>query len=287
MDGLECSEIMLSGVKFHRLRLDAEYYSKINLKLQSMIESIDGATIDSYGGTCDCSAFYPAITSYYSNDRSNIPFLRVNEIVDGLVTITGKTVFLPKKILDINSKTIAKAYPGDIIIAKGGNSLAKVGLVTDEFPEYATCRDVIILRTEKFNVVNPYYVWAFLHSKYGQTIMWRAASQTGQPHLTLPSISSIHIPHSLDLLSQKCEELYRTSTYLKDEAQAAYASAGALILSSIDYRPISQAANYAIKSFSESFGKTGRMDAEYYQPKYAEVCASLHTSDIFTFYHCK
>lgn len=53
---------------------------------------------------------------------------------NGLVVLTDKTVFLPQKVLDDNPTTISVAYPGDIIIAKGGNTLAKVGLVTDEYP---------------------------------------------------------------------------------------------------------------------------------------------------------
>ena len=97
--------------------------------------------------------------------------MRVNEIVDGLVVISDKTVFLPEKILKENSKTIALTYPGDIIIAKGGNTLAKVGLVTDEYSVYATCRDVIILRTGEMTDLNKFYLWAYLHGSFGQKLM--------------------------------------------------------------------------------------------------------------------
>ena len=178
MDGLECSEINLRYVKDKLLRVDAEYYQKDSLILETVLESMAGKTISAHNGKTDCSAFYPSITGYYSDDRNNIPFLRVNEIVDGLVVISDKTVFLPEEILKANSKTIALAYPGDIIIAKGGNTLAKVGLVTDEFSVYATCRDVIILRTGEMTDLNKFYLWAYLHGSFGQKLMWRSASQT-------------------------------------------------------------------------------------------------------------
>ena len=128
MDGLECSEITLPYVKDKLLRLDAEYYQKDNLILERVLACMEGKTVSDHNGKTDCSAFYPSITGCYSFDRNNIPFLRVNEIVDGLVVISDKTVFLPEEVLKTNSKTIALAYPGDIIIAKGGNTLAKVGL---------------------------------------------------------------------------------------------------------------------------------------------------------------
>ena len=139
MDGLEGSEVSLNYVIGKHLRIDAEYYQKNNLLLENVLEAMHGKTISNHGGKTDCSAFYPSITGYYSNNHENIPFLRVNEIVNGLIVITDKTAFLPEEVLKANSKTIALAYPGDIIIAKGGNTLAKVGLVTDEYNVYATC----------------------------------------------------------------------------------------------------------------------------------------------------
>lgn len=274
MDGLECSEINLRYVKDKLLRVDAEYYQKDNLILESVLESMAGKTISTHNGKTDCSAFYPSITGYYSDDRNNIPFLRVNEIVDGLVVISDKTVFLPEEVLKANSKTIALAYPGDIIIAKGGNTLAKVGLVTDEFSVYATCRDVIILRTGEMTDLNKFYLWAYLHGSFGQKLMWRSASQTGQPHLTLNSIGDIHIPEYSIVLQEAIEELYNRSVYLKQLSQQNYDKAADMFEAAVGITQIPDAA-VSIKKFSDSFAKTGRLDAEYYQSKYDDYLSAL------------
>lgn len=278
MDGLECSEINLRYVKDKLLRVDAEYYQKDSLILENVLESMAGKTISAHNGKTDCSAFYPSITGYYSDDRNNIPFLRVNEIVDGLVVISDKTVFLPEEILKANSKTIALAYPGDIIIAKGGNTLAKVGLVTDEFSVYATCRDVIILRTGEMTDLNKFYLWAYLHGSFGQKLMWRSASQTGQPHLTLKSIDGIHVPEYSVALQETIERLYSQSVYYKQMAQNEYDSASAILRSVVTTDQIDDS-RVSIRSFSQSFGKTGRFDAEYYQSKYEKYTEVLNTKD--------
>lgn len=274
MDGLECSEINLRYVKDKLLRVDAEYYQKDNLILENVLESMAGKTISAHKGKTDCSAFYPSITGYYSDDRNNIPFLRVNEIVDGLVVISDKTVFLPEEVLKANSKTIALAYPGDIIIAKGGNTLAKVGLVTDEFSVYATCRDVIILRTGEMTDLNKFYLWAYLHGSFGQKLMWRSASQTGQPHLTLNSIDGIHVPEYSIALQKAIEELYNQSVYVKQKSQSKYNEAADTL---DNYLGISKNESKTIstKMLSDSFKATGRLDAEYYQPKYDDYLSSL------------
>lgn len=268
MDGLECSVLFLQQVQNADLRFDSEYYSKANLSLSETLNNIGNKTISDYGGLLDCSAFYPSITGYYSNNRDIIPFLRVNEISNGLIVITDNTVFLPHRVVENNSKTIALAYPGDIIIAKGGNTLAKVGLVTDEYPMYATCRDVIILRTNELIDLNKYYLWAFLHSKYGQGILWRSASQTGQPHLTLPAIMKIKVPDT-KFLQSIMERLYKESVAFKEKAEICYQNAEKVLLSSLNIQIKDQTTPViAEKRFTESFLKSGRLDAEYYQPKY-------------------
>lgn len=275
MDGLECSVLNLKKVQNNDVRFDSEYYSKRNLYLSEKLNSIGTKTIGNYGGKLDCSAFYPSITEYYSNDRKNIPFLRVNEIKDGLITITDHTVFLPSRIIEDNRKTIALAYPGDIIIAKGGNTLAKVGLVTNEYPMYATCRDVIILRTDDLDALNKYYLWAFLHSEYGQGILWRSASQTGQPHLTLPAIMRIKVPDSI-LLQNTMQLLYEDSVKLKDQAEKLYKVSEIVLNRSFGLQHTNDMnIAVAVKELSNTFVKTGRLDAEYYQPKYDRLFSTL------------
>ena len=128
-------------------RIDSEFYSKRYIEYENVLERKGYRTLADYGAQLDCSAFYPAITDYYNFAGEGIPFIRVNEIQDGMVRITTSTAFLPPSIIELNSNTIAKTYPNDIIIAKGGNTLAKVGIVTDKYPEYAVSRDVIVLRT--------------------------------------------------------------------------------------------------------------------------------------------
>lgn len=279
MDGLECSELLFSKVKGEDYRFDSEYYSKKNLFLQKTIDLIGNKSISEYGGKLDCSAFYPAITGFYSRDRKLVPFIRVNEIVRGLVSITDETVFLPMNVLEENHSTIALAYPGDIIIAKGGNTLAKVGLVTDEYPVYATCRDVIILRTSDLQSINQYYLWSFLHSEYGQGLLWRSASQTGQPHLTLPAIRKMKIPE-YSKLQNLIKTLYLHSTDLKRSSVHAYCEAERL-LSSVMMIPDDEqeSVEFSVRSLSESFLRTGRIDAEYYQSKYDKIASCLSSDN--------
>ncbi len=273
MGGLEISEVMLSVI-LSSGRLDSEYYSKHNRYLQKKLDEIGTRTIAECGGYLDCSAFYPSVADYYNSADANVPFIRVNDINDGVITITDATVFLPEKVLADNRKTMAIAWPGDIVIAKGG-TIAKVGLATEEYPYYATSRDVIILRTDKLQGLNRYYLWAFLHSSYGRGILMRSASQTIQPHLTLPAILAIKIPE-FTTIEPMIEKMYREAVNMKRESTALYSAAQSLLTSRIGQVPQDHR-NTTVRSLSEAFS-AGRLDAEYFMPKYDGLLSQLKDS---------
>ena len=258
-------------------RLDAEFYHPEHLALQAKLTRFNSISIRDAGGVLDCSAFYPSIVPYYSFEKHGIPFLRVNEIQNGLLHISQDTAFLPQEILDENPTTIARCIPGDLIIAKGGNSLAKLALLTEEYQYYSVCRDVIVLRTNQLTTVNRFYLWMFLHSDIGQKLLLRTASQTGQPHLTLDAIKQIEIPLFAEDFQNKFEGLFKESQRLKHESEAEYYNAQILLLSELNltnWQPKHQLT--FIKNYSDA-QSAERIDAEYYQPKYEEIVKAIQS----------
>jgi restriction endonuclease S subunit len=256
-------------------RLDAEYYHPAHIALEKQLHKIKLVSIRDAGGVFDCSAFYPSIVPYYNSDGVGIPFLRVNEIQNGLLHLTKDTAFLPQEILDENKSTIAKCKPGDLIIAKGGNSLAKVALLTDDYPIYSVCRDVIVLRTQELDELNRYYLWIFLHSNIGQQILLRTASQTGQPHLTIEALYQLDAPVFSSEFQDKFEFLYNKSQELKALSITHYYQAQTFLLSNIGLSKWKAKHQISfVKNYSDT-EQAGRIDAEYFQPKYDEIVKAI------------
>jgi len=280
LKGLEISIIPQSNLDKIKKRLDAEYYKKEFLLLDEKIQEIGKLNLKDINAKLDCSAFYPSIVEYYNFVGEGIPFIRVNEIKEGLLNITDTTAFLPKQILDDNPSTICIGYPNDLIIAKGGNSLAKVGLLNDSYKKYALSRDIILIRTSNLKDYDKFFLWIFFHSKFGQALLWRTASQTGQPHLTLPSINEIYLPKNNQVFTEKVKKIYEISLRHKITSEQKYAEAETMLLETLglkNFKPSTEAVS--IKSFKDSFLSTTRLDAEYYQPKY-ESYLNLITSNI-------
>lgn len=272
LEGLEISIIKKSELDGIQNRLDSEFYLKKHIEFENKLEEQGYRSLADYNAQLDCSAFYPAITDYYNFEGQGIPFIRVNEIQDGMIQITESTAFLPYFVVELNSKTITKTYPNDIVIAKGGNTLAKVGIVTDKYPEYAVCRDVIVLRTHCIPENIRYYIWAFMHSDYGYDSMIRTASQTGQPHLTLPFISNLRIPLMTNDFYNMIKECYIKATNVQEDADRSYSEACDILNNDLNLTyNFDVIESTRILSLKESFADKGRFDAEYYQPLYKVI----------------
>lgn len=272
LEGLEISIINKSELDGLQNRLDSEFYSKRYVEFENKLEEHGYRSLADFNAQLDCSAFYPAITDYYNFEGQGIPFIRVNEIQDGMIQITESTAFLPHFVVELNSKTITKTYPNDIVIAKGGNTLAKVGIVTDKYPEYAVCRDVIVLRTHCIPENIRYYIWAFMHSDYGYDSMIRTASQTGQPHLTLPFISNLRIPLMANDFYNKIKECYIKASNIQEDADKAYLEACDILNKDLKLTNVfNNIESTRVLSLKESFAENGRFDAEYYMPQYDDL----------------
>jgi type I restriction enzyme S subunit len=258
------------------LRIDAEFYHPDSIQLEKKIDSLKTITLREAMGKLDCSAFYPSIVEYYTLDRTGMPFLRVDEIQNGLLDLTSNTVFLPTKIVYENKNTIARCYAWDIVIAKGGNTIAKVALLTDEHKEYATCRDLIVLRTEKLTELKKFFLWIFLHSEYGKKSLLRTASQTGQPHLTIEALYELRIPKFSTVFQNRFEELHSMIRRQQAASLNTYRQAEQILLSELglqDWKPEHQL------SFTKNFSvskNANRIDAEYFQPRYDELKRMLN-----------
>jgi type I restriction enzyme S subunit len=258
-------------------RLDAEYFQREYLEVESYLEQLPGATIRQAGGILDCSAFYPSITGDYKFDGTGIPFLRVNDIQDGFVVVTSRTAFLSEAVLSENAGTIKTGVPGDIVIAKGGNTLAKVGIVGAGYERVALSRDLILLRTAGMTR-DPHLTWLFLHSDFGQKLLWRTASRTGQPHLTLGPVGEIFVPELDVHFDHPVGQIHQLASELKAKSERLYRDAEALLLSFMGQVDRTNAVNrISVRKLSETFGRTGRLDSEYWQAKYEQNQAHLQS----------
>lgn len=270
---ITCSQVPLSEIELGRM--DAEYYRPNLINLSNSISANPNISIRRAGAAIDCSAFYPSIVPHYNFNQEGIPFLRVNEIQNGLLSIDEKTAFLPKRILDLNRSTIAMCEPGDLIIAKGGNSLGKVALLTNLYPKYSVCRDVLIVRTQGLSKINRFLLWMYLHSGPGQSLLIRTASQTGQPHLTIESIARLRIPLVPEIEEENIESSYLDAETAMEISRGAYTKAAQQLESELGLDKLTFQNPTGYTARLSELETSHRSDAQHYQPRFKQLIGHL------------
>ena len=100
-----------------------------------------------------------------------------------------------------------------------------------------------------------------------------------QQGLPIKRVNHIPVPDLSSFFQIDIKQIIDTSWFLNTSSKKDYQQAEDLLLSELglnDWQPTEE--TVAVKSFSESFLSSGRLDSEYYQPKYDELYELLEAS---------
>lgn len=245
--------------------MDSEYYLKKHLNSEALIKTRP----DSFskflelGLAVDGSAFYPALEPFYNT--GHYPFIRVGDVKNHIDF--ENCVKVPYEILD-KYPTLKHVNIGDIVLTKGG-TVGLSGLITQKC---CVTRDLIFINSSVLDEYNYVSLYLFLSTEFCYQQLIRSSSQSVQPHLTIGLVRQIDVfNYSLDFKKQ-VTKIYNQAIEFLNQSKKLFNEAEHILLDGAglhNYSPDSIAVN--TKSFSESFLQTGRLDAEYYQPKFDEL----------------
>ncbi len=271
LEGLEISVLNLSEVLYdnNTKRLDSEYFKKEFLKIDSNIKSNNFKRLKYLTQKItDFGAFSQNNFIEYLHGGSHY-FIRNQDIKNSFVD--DDKIFISKEVYE---KLSLKLEENDLLLQRTG-SIGKSGIVLKKDLPSSANQNLAQVKPSK-EKINSFYLNTFLNSLIGQKIFERLATGNVQPWLNLGQIESIKVPIKSNVFQTKIENLLRLS-YLKiEKSRQLYTQAEKLLLQEIgleDFIPSKESVN--IKSFSESFGKTNRLDAEYYQLKYDEIIKGI------------
>ncbi len=125
----------------------------------------------------------------------------------------------------------------------------------------------------------PEYVLSYLNSKFGQD--WMTRNQTGmvQQGLSLQKVREIPIPYLSDNFQNRIIYIVNRAYTLLNFSKEKYSSANSCLDNCLDIKLSGNNEFYSLKHLSDSFVKSGRLDAEYYQTKYENILSQLKTND--------
>ena len=282
-------------------RLDAEYYLPKYEELTKIISSYP------YG----CKDLKDIVDFYRGNFISDtnytdtgIPYLRGGDISSNRIN-DGNIVYINSEY-QYNNETICNY--GDIVFAMIG-SVGTAAIITKEFVGAYISNNLGLLRP-KTNLLKPEVLHIFLTSAIGKMFFEQRDMVTAQPKISFNDMADIPVPIIRQEVQEEIAQHVQKSFALRKEAmqllenakitveQAIEMGGGNLLninklqeqaiqekrlaawllLTEFGMLPTTEKENKTVKTckkLSDSFLSSGRLDAEYYQPKYDYLFSQL------------
>ncbi|VUT24623.1 MAG: Type I restriction modification DNA specificity domain protein [Candidatus Methanolliviera sp. GoM_asphalt] len=163
---------------------------------------------------------------------------------------------------------------GDIVFTKIGANIGDSAILPRKYSKYNFSQNVAGAKI-KSNEISPYYLAAYLSSKYGRIQLKRIQMLSGQGKLELVDIRKIPVVGASPELQDSVGQLYLLAEDKIKNSIKCYVQAENLLLEELglkDFKPkyeLSYTAN-----LSKAF-ESHRIDAEYFQPCYDEVIKKI------------
>lgn len=260
LKGLEIVEKKLSYAQNNKdYRLDSGFYT-------SEIKQNENLTYRKIGDCLKKSQY--GISINMNNEGQGYPIYRMNEIHNMFCD------FEVDKFANISrlEAEIFKLNDGDVLFNRTNSYewVGRTGIFRKTKKQDFVFASYLVRFIPDEKIILPEYLVTYLNSKYGiKDIRRRARQSINQTNVNPEEVKELFIP----LLSEGLQNIIKKSF---DEAfdknvssQNLYIKAEDLLLEELglrDFQPSEQGIN--IKSLKDSFLSTGRLDAEYYQPKY-------------------
>lgn len=274
LEGLEASiQNYKSLNRIIDYRIEAEYFDKRFLHIDSIFEQTEYVTFFDVAG--------------YENGRA----YSSDEFLD------GKEGIKVAKIGDVTQKRINENWiavshrefqkqnghfltDGDILMTLTGDppDVGKVNLFISNGIDSTWNQRVarIYLNEEQTAFINQNVFYITLASRYCREQLERYAKGIRQRNLGVECIEKLKLPILKHDSQIYVDSLTRNSFEKLNQSQFLYREAEELLLAAIglkDFTPREMGTN--IKQFKESFSLTGRLDSEYYLPKYEDIIAII------------
>lgn len=205
--------------------------------------------------------------------NAGVPFIRIENIKNGFSISTDNLIYISE--FDNSRLKSSQLFEDDLILSKVGNTIGYYARVDSNIKNCNISENNIGIKLNSYNRDVKHYIMTFLNSKYGNILTLRRISGNAQPKLNVFDISEIPIPQFNEEFYKKISDKIIKADELKQHSKSLYSQAEDLLLGELglkDWRPKNTL--HTTKKFSD-FVQSGRLDAEYYQPKYDDLFEKL------------
>ena len=261
LEGLEISEVTYSEVvkMSNDFRINSEFFSKQFLQLKSG-RKLAFLPLKQLAKVADGDH-----SKFPDNQLEEVRYLQARDITNNFLEITSD-VFVSNEYFSKNQRSIITE---ETILLSIMGTVGDIAITPKGFQACMCNRALAIIRDIK--TISPQFLFAFLITKQAANLIDRLKNGGVQQRINLDVLGELEIPNFGNELQDKVTQLVLLAQETRQQAKQKYAQAEKTLLEAVglaDFKPSTQNTN--IKTFAQSFGTSGRLDAEYYQPKYED-----------------
>ena len=257
MDGLECSEINRSKLE-RTLRIDSEFYSKSAIKVSDMLQSRSHDLLTTFVNVSDGN--HMGISDCFIDE--GVPYYRGQD-AGAFFIENSNPICINEKTFELPVMKRSHLKKGDVILSIVG-TIGSLSLVYSD--KNATCSyKLAILRPKEGKSAE--LLATFLRGKYGQAQITRFTRGAVQKGLILEDMDQLVVPTFGDGIVEAIKNAVQSAYQIQEKANIHYREAQRTLMNSVG-SILAPAESVSVRNISTSFYTTGRLDAEYYQPKY-------------------
>jgi restriction endonuclease S subunit len=281
LDGLEAVELTFSQMleDNEKFRIDSEFFKKDFLLKYKFIKSKDNKQLQNIVDILtDFSAngSYESIANNFTLlDEKNYAYMVRTTDLESL-NYTKNVKYIDEHSYNFLEKS--QVFGGEILINKIG-SPGRVYQMPNLNMPVSLGMNLFMLRLSSDNHFTEEFIWAYFNSKFGKTIIKRKINGTVPLTIDKVAIKTLYVPNLSKEFQLKITKLISNSHQKLEDSKKLYKQSEQLLLKELDlldFKPSKE--KTSIKSFSKSFEKSGRLDSEYYQPKFDEIINKIKTT---------
>lgn len=275
MGQLECSEIKLSYLSniSDVFRLDSFFFSKKFLNEENIIAKHNNLRLIDMCTSLRSFGAY-SLNNYVEYQTEGIPFIRGVNMKNGILDFSD-VIYITEEANRLLWKS--EVHPEDILLTMSGT----IGDVAIAMPslQYPLNSNQDIAKIHLKDNFNPYFVYTFLLSKFGQNYLTREARGSVQQHVFLSQMENFVIPLLPDSFQSRIADMVKSAHSKLEESKMLYHQAEEILEKElgIDYDAIEQKKDVesSVRSFKDVFCDDMRIDSEYYLTRYDELLKQI------------
>jgi len=250
-------------------RFDAEYFKPEYLEMDKKLSKIKTNNLLEFSEKITDFGAYSQNSFINYVKKSDYFFIRNQDVQDFFLSDESK-IFIEKTVYE---KLTLKIQENDLLLQRTG-TIGQTAIALKKDTPASANQNLAQVKLDK-GKINPFFVLTYLNSSFGKRYFERLATGNVQPWLNLSQINNLDIPDFPQSFQLQIEKIVKSAHNKQTLSKQLYKEAEQLLLEELDLVDYKPKHKLTFETTRKEIAEAKRYDAEYFQPKYAEIIEKI------------